>query len=171
MKKLILILIILPVVFLFYFLAGFYNISALMPHNPIFESFAHITKHRSIKRNAANIIPPPFSVDKKLLKKGFDIYDSKCVQCHNGPGINNNELAKGLYPRPPQFPQDLEYDEIGIKEIFWATKNGIKMTGMPSYSNSLSDYEIWAVVHFVLKLPEITEEDYKDYRRTLIINF
>ncbi|MGH7886171.1 MAG: c-type cytochrome [Thermodesulfobacteriota bacterium] len=154
-----------------YFLGGFYNVSALKPHNSIVESFAQTVKDRSIRKNSKNIIPPPLTVDKKLLKKGFDIYDSNCTYCHNAPGIEDSELSKALYPKPPRFPDNLEYDEIGEKEIFWIVKNGIKMSGMPAYSNSLGDDEIWAVVHFVLELPKISNEDYKDYSRTLIINF
>lgn len=170
MKRLILISIFLGA-FAVYFVGGFYNVSALKSHNSILESFTHITKHRSIKNHSKYIAPPLTTVDKKLLKQGFDVYDSKCAQCHGGPGISDSEFVKGLYPKPPRFPRDLEYDEIGDKEIFWTTKNGIKMSGMPAYSHTLDDDEIWAVVNFILKLPELNEEEYKDYKRTLILNF
>lgn len=170
MKRIILISIILAA-FIVYFVGGFYNISALKKHNSVFESITHITKHRSIKNHSKYIAPPLTKVDKKLLKKGFDIYDSKCAQCHGGPGISDSEFVKGLNPKPPRFPSDLEYDEIGDKEIFWTTKNGIKMSGMPAYNQTLDDDEIWAVVNFILKLPELNEDDYKDYKRTLILNF
>lgn len=170
MKK-IFIPVLIIIVVLTYFMTGFYNVSALIPHNALTESFAHITVHRSIRKHAKSITPPQLQVDKELLKQGFNIYDSKCAQCHSGPGIERSDIAKGMYPEPPRFPDDLEYDEVGEKEIFWTTKNGIKMSGMPSYDKTLDEKEMWALVKFIMQLPEITPEHYKDYRRTLIINF
>jgi hypothetical protein len=41
-------------------------------------------------------------------------------------------------------------------------KNGINMTGMPSFAAAgAKDSEIWAVVAFLKKLPSVSEADYK----------
>jgi mono/diheme cytochrome c family protein len=34
-------------------------------------------------------------------------------------------------------------------QLFWIVKNGIKMTGMPAWRDSMSDEQIWDVVGFL----------------------
>jgi hypothetical protein len=41
-------------------------------------------------------------------------------------------------------------------------KNGINMTGMPSFGpTGVPDGEIWTIVAFLKKLPNVSEADYK----------
>ena len=44
-------------------------------------------------------------------------------------------------------------------ELFWIVKNGIKMSGMPAWSDH-SDDELWGTVAFIEKLPAMSEADY-----------
>ena len=44
--------------------------------------------------------------------------------------------------------------------MFWIIKNGVKMTGMPSFGPSHKDDEIWKLVAFVQKLPKMKPEEY-----------
>ncbi|HEV3396760.1 MAG TPA: cytochrome c, partial [Xanthobacteraceae bacterium] len=47
-------------------------------------------------------------------------------------------------------------------ELFWVIKNGINMTGMPSFgATGVPDREIWTIVAFIKKLPTVPEADYK----------
>jgi hypothetical protein len=50
-------------------------------------------------------------------------------------------------------------------ELFWVIKNGIKMTGMPSFAAQdppMPDQEIWTVVvAFLKKLESVSDEDFK----------
>jgi hypothetical protein len=46
--------------------------------------------------------------------------------------------------------------------LFWVVKNGINMTGMPSFQLAgAKDEEIWAIAAFLKKLPTVSEADYK----------
>jgi mono/diheme cytochrome c family protein len=41
-------------------------------------------------------------------------------------------------------------------------KNGINMTGMPSFAGAgAKDEDLWAVVAYLKKLPNVSEADYK----------
>ena len=44
-------------------------------------------------------------------------------------------------------------------ELFWVVSNGIRMTGMPAFSPTHKQEEIWKIVAFVRHLPEITKEE------------
>ena len=49
-------------------------------------------------------------------------------------------------------------------KIFWAVKNGIRMTGMPSFGKAgVADNEIWQITAFVKALPKVSEADYKSW--------
>ena len=48
------------------------------------------------------------------------------------------------------------------REIFWVVKNGIRMTGMPSFAGAgVPDPEIWSMVAFLKKLPTVSDADFK----------
>jgi hypothetical protein len=48
--------------------------------------------------------------------------------------------------------------------LFWVIKNGINMTGMPSFALAgAKDEDLWSIVAFVKKLPIISDADYKTW--------
>ncbi|AXS81958.1 phosphogluconate dehydrogenase (NAD(+)-dependent, decarboxylating) [Marinobacter sp. Arc7-DN-1] len=49
-------------------------------------------------------------------------------------------------------------------ELFWATKQGIRFTGMPAWGPSRSDQELWDIVAFVMTLPKMNAADYDALR-------
>ncbi|MBW0006537.1 MAG: cytochrome c, partial [Sphingomonas sp.] len=50
------------------------------------------------------------------------------------------------------------------RELFWIAKNGIKMTGMPSWRDSLSDRQIWEVVAWLEASRELPPATYLRWR-------
>jgi mono/diheme cytochrome c family protein len=65
-----------------------------------------------------------------------------------------------LTPSPPDLKEIAQEDEPG--EVFWVVKNGIKMTGMPSFGAiGMDSNEIWSIVAFIRKLPNTSEADFK----------
>jgi mono/diheme cytochrome c family protein len=62
------------------------------------------------------------------------------------------------------YPPDLKEvaGERTPQQLFWVIKNGINMTGMPSFGAiEVPDEEIWTIVAFVKKLPSASESDYR----------
>ncbi|HYI29202.1 MAG TPA: c-type cytochrome, partial [Bradyrhizobium sp.] len=47
------------------------------------------------------------------------------------------------------------------RELFWIVKHGIKYTGMPAWVVQDRDDEVWAVVAFLKRLPELDAESYR----------
>jgi len=80
-----------------------------------------------------------------------------CVNCHGAPGASWQKFSEGLRPDPPDLSEVGQQREPG--QLFWVIKNGIKMTGMPAWSDH-SDAELWATVAFVRKLPAMSEQEY-----------
>ena len=80
-----------------------------------------------------------------------------CAGCHGAPGVPRGDIAQGLYPPPPDLAKAASL--YTPAELFWIIKHGIKMTGLPAWSDH-SDEEIWATVGFLEKLPGMKEQDY-----------
>ena len=146
-----------------YFFLGSYDVSATRPHLGIVETVFHGIAERSIRRNSKDVMNPHDVNDPDLYAKGFAEYDKMCVQCHGAPGVEPSATGKGLYPRPPLFPEEGLY-EYTLEEIFWVTKNGVKMTGMPAYGPTHDDETIWAIAVFLDRSRELTEERYGELR-------
>jgi len=163
MRNILILIIAIIIIAALYFFLGFYNVSATKPHSKIVETILHSVSESSIKRNAKSV-KNPFDVnDKDIYVKGFREYDEMCVQCHGAPGIEPSATGKGLNPKPPHFP-DEDLHEYTLEDIFWVTKNGVKMTGMPAYGPTHDDEVIWAIAIFLDRSRELSENGYKDLR-------
>ncbi len=146
---------------LIYMYSGIFDISARVPHDPITLWAMNTVRDNSIKHNADNNIKTPDLNDSDLVKMGFVHYREMCVGCHGGPGIERSEIGQGLYPKAPSFARVA--NDWTPHQLFWITKNGLKMTGMPAFGPTHSDEMIWAIVAFTKKLPTLTKEQYQTF--------
>lgn len=167
MKKIIVTLVVTLIViiaaFTIFIYSGAYNVSQLAPHNAITKWAINTAKEKSISKRIKDIKVPPMN-DTSMIVEGFRHYNEMCSTCHGGPGISPDELAKGLYPRPPKFYKSNDMPEPA--EAFWIIKNGIKFTGMPGFGATHDDQKIWAITDFLLnKMNKMTADEYQDWRK------
>ncbi len=143
-----------------FFYGGFYNVSA-MPDDPAFIkwSLEHI-RDASIDRHATDQPPIPLDDPATIQAGARAFYERGCVNCHGGPGVNWAKFSEGMRPDPPDL-KDAAAD-LEPRHVFWIVKNGINMTGMPSFGKiDVPDREIWTIVAFVKKLPGVSDADFK----------
>jgi mono/diheme cytochrome c family protein len=137
---------------------GVYDISANGSHTQPVHSLLELTMHRSVKRHAADIRTPPLA-DEALVARGALCFRDHCVQCHGGPGVAQAGIGRSMQPLPGPLvdaPQRWQ-----PRELYWITRNGIKMSGMPAWQHRLADEELWAVVAFMQRLPSLTAADFE----------
>jgi len=137
--------------------SGRIDVAASDPHWPLTRWVLETARTRSIKFHAADVRVPAGLDDPAKLPIGTEHFAAHCAVCHGAPGVPKGDIAEGLNPQSP----DLAHAS-GVytpSELFWILKHGIKMTGMPSWSDH-SDDELWAMVSFLEKLPNMTEQDY-----------
>ena len=137
--------------------SGAYNVAATEPHWGAVSRLLETVRVRSIKARAADIAAPANLDDQATLVMGTNHFAAHCAMCHSAPGVPKGDIAHGLYPAPPDLKAAAQFYTPG--ELFWIVKNGLKMTGMPSWKDH-SDEELWSTVAFIRKLPTMTEEDY-----------
>ena len=106
----------------------------------------------SIGRHAKDT-PTVSLEDTAVVQAGAKAFAARgCGNCHGGPGVTWAKFSEGLRPDPPDL-KDIA-GELEPREIFYVIKNGINMTGMPSFARiEVGDPEIWTIVAFVKKLP------------------
>ena len=166
MKKIIITIIItltiLIAAFFIYIISGAYEISQLSQHNALTKSIISLTTHSSINKRMKDIVVPGNLKDTAQIVLGFKHYHEMCSGCHGAPGVKPEELAEGLYPKPPQLYKNAE--EGDAQEFFWIIKNGIKMTSMPAYGPTHTDEKIWAITSFVTQhFANMTPDEYKSW--------
>ena len=140
-----------------YLYSGVYNVGATERHWDLTYWLLETARDRSIEVHAAGIPVPAELGDHDKILLGTEHFAAHCAVCHGAPGVPKGDIAKGLYPQPPNLADAAK--QFSTAELFWIVKNGIKMSGMPSWADH-SDDELWATVAFIEKLPGITEQDY-----------
>jgi mono/diheme cytochrome c family protein len=87
----------------------------------------------------------PISASDEVYAAGARIYRNNCAVCHGLPGRDQTAIAKGEFPKPPELfkGKGVTDDLAGV--TYWKVANGIRLTGMPGFSGSLSSEEMWQV--------------------------
>lgn len=141
-----------------YAYSGLYDVSASSSHSGFVEWLLSTTSHASVERRASDVEIPELD-DEALILAGINDFDSMCAACHGAPGRDPEAMGKGLNPPAPDLAE--EAGEMTPAELFWVTKHGIKMTGMPAWGATHDDDSIWPVVAFMTRLPELDESGYE----------
>ena len=138
--------------------SGLYDVSASSRHSGIVAWLFSTTSHASIERRAKWVDIPDLE-DQTLALAGIGDFDSMCTDCHGAPGQDPEAMGQGLNPAAPDLAESAK--EMSNTEFFWVTKNGIKMTGMPAWGKTHGDDDLWPVIAFLNKLPELDADSYQ----------
>jgi mono/diheme cytochrome c family protein len=101
-------------------------------------------------RIAKQIEQPPFGISEDVYEAGAKIYVKSCASCHGTPG-HDSPFGKWMYPVAPQlWKKHATSTVVGVSddepgETYWKVKNGIRLTGMPSFEHLYSTAEMWDV--------------------------
>lgn len=104
------------------------------------------------------IQPPPLD-DEGLLLKGAGHYDVGCSPCHGKPGTAVPAVMAAMTPPAPELTARLS--RWTPEELFSIVKHGIKFTGMPAWPAQQRDDEVWAVVAFLRRMPDLDAAGYR----------
>ena len=139
--------------------SGQYDISANVQHLQPVHSLLEKMMHQSVRRRAAQIKPPALD-SAALVARGAACYIAKCVQCHGGPGVAQAEIGRSMQPLPgPLVDAAARWRS---QELYWITRNGIKMSGMPAFEPTHSGDQLWELVAFLKMLPAMPASEYQD---------
>lgn len=137
---------------------GAYDVAATREHLGVTRWALHELTERSVARRAVPVTGAA-PTDSAALAHGFEHFDGMCVSCHGAPGVERGEIGQGMNPEPPDLAEEVE--EWSDAELFWITKHGVRLAGMPAFGPTHSDEEIWALVGFMRRLPDMDGEAYQ----------
>jgi cytochrome c oxidase cbb3-type subunit 2 len=111
------------------------------------------------KPEAAIVIPPPPPANADTLVKGKTLYaQAKCAECHGESGRGDGPSAAQLKDdfdlpiAPADFTRGQFKGGSHVSDIYRAMTVGLDGTPMPSFADSMTDAERWAISYYVLSL-------------------
>jgi mono/diheme cytochrome c family protein len=143
-----------------FFFGGYFSVAASEPDPGIVKWALTKVRAASIDHHARLAAPGNLD-DPEIVRGGARAFSERgCTNCHGAPGVNWQKFSEGLNPDPPDL-KDIAHERQPA-QLFWVVKNGIKMTAMPSFGAiGADDKEIWSIVAFIRKLPNVSEADFK----------
>jgi len=112
---------------------------------PFEETVANMALRASV--GSSRDLKAPLPVNDDTLIAGAKVYDGNCAMCHGAFQQPKPDLAKYMFPPPPQLlapGETMTKDPEG--ELYWKITNGIRMTGMPAFEKVLDENRRWQVV-------------------------
>lgn len=107
---------------------------------------------QNLVREGAQGISVPALQHPGLVARGAMLYSANCALCHGVPGVRPSPVVRSMRPQPRDLAEAAA--DWSPAEIFWIVKNGLPMTGMPAWRETLSDADLWALAAFVERLPQ-----------------
>ncbi len=135
-------LILVPVGVYYYFSSGMAPVAAAATPMPFEKMLVRKAQRARMEREMPQKMPP---WDEANLVRGAQIYKETCAVCHGLPGQPESAIAKGMFPKPPQLFLGKGVTDDPPPETYWKVAGGLRLTGMPSFSQSLSETQIWQV--------------------------
>jgi thiosulfate dehydrogenase len=147
-----------PICLFAYFAGGFAPVATSAAPMPMEKMLAKWALHARVDREMPK--SSPIAGDASNYAAGARIYRSNCAVCHGLPGQPESNIARGMFPDSPQlFQHGVTDDPPG--ETYWKVTNGIRLTGMPGFSKTLSEAERWQVSLMLAdadKLPQAVKD-------------
>ena len=137
---------------------GLYNVAASEQHfKPVYQLLEN-AMHQSVRLRARSVAePPPFN--ETMVLRGAGCYRDQCLQCHGGPGTAQGDIGKSMQPLPGPLVDAAR--RWSAKEMYWLTKHGIRMSGMPAWEHRLDEEELWSTVAFLQRMPDLDVAAFK----------
>jgi thiosulfate dehydrogenase len=136
-------LILIPLCVYIYFATGSAPVATAAPPMPFEKTLANAALQARIAKEMPKTVPVP--ADEPNFLAGANVYRENCAVCHGIPGGTPTAVARGMFPKPPKMLEGTGVTDDPPGETYWKVANGIRLTGMASFSESLSQTQMWQV--------------------------
>jgi mono/diheme cytochrome c family protein len=106
----------------------------------------------------------PVAASVENLRAARLHFADHCATCHGNDGSGNTMYGQGMYPHPPDLRTD-ETQKLSDGELFWIIENGVRFTGMPSFSTHGEQEDSWKLVLFIRHLPKLAPDERREMER------
>ncbi|MFZ3263380.1 MAG: cytochrome c [Terriglobales bacterium] len=134
-------IILVPVSVYFYFASGSAPVATTDSDMPFETLLADKAQNARIEKDMPKNVPIPANEANYLA--GAELYKQDCAVCHGLPLSPKTAIATGMYPHPPQLFMGKGVTDDPPGESYWKIFNGLRLTGMPGFSKSLNETQMW----------------------------
>lgn len=136
-------LILVPIFVYCYFRFGYAPVATAASPIPYERKLAHMGLNARIQKEAPK--RAPFQATEADMQNAAHLYRDNCAICHGVTDGSKSPVAKGMYPKPPELLKGKGVTDDPPGETYWKVDNGIRLTGMPAFGQSLSQKEMWQI--------------------------
>jgi thiosulfate dehydrogenase len=137
-----------------YFTGGSAPVATTDSDMPFEKYFAKKAQNVRIDKEMPKNVP--IQPTEANLVAGAELYKQHCAVCHGLPMTPKSAIATGMYPKPPLLLEGKGVTDDEPGESYWKIFNGFRLTGMPGFSKSLNETQMWQLALLVAnadKLP------------------
>jgi mono/diheme cytochrome c family protein len=127
------------------------------------EEFAATTARKMAVPSAYRHLRNPITPSTENIRAGMEHFSDHCATCHSNDGSGHSFFGKGLYPKPPDFRAPGTQNESD-GELYYTIENGVRLSGMPAFSEAHTAAQTWRLVLFIRHLPQITPEELNEMK-------
>jgi len=136
------------VVLLAWFRLGHPPVAVADPPLPFERWITQVPLNARIEREKPSV--PPIQADEDNFVAGAGIYRDQCAACHGFYGKPSSFAAHMYPPAPPLWEKHPDSEVVGVSDdppgdTVWKVENGIRLSGMPAFKDTLSETQIWQV--------------------------
>lgn len=136
-------LIAVPLAVYLYFGSGNAPVATADQAMPFERRLAHKALDARVEKEMPKTVP--VAADETTYRAGAQVYRERCAICHSFSDGSPSPMGQGMFPRPPRLLQGTGVTDDEPGETYWKVANGIRLTGMPAFRQSLSDVQMWQV--------------------------
>ena len=96
----------------------------------------------------------PLPATDEVVSQGQEVFLGSCAQCHGADARGDTNVGRNMNP-PAMDLSSPHVQHWSDAELFWIIKNGVRLTGMPSWKSSISDNDTWKLAGFIHNLPRL----------------
>jgi mono/diheme cytochrome c family protein len=123
----------------------------------------HPSREETSLANAAKDVVIPLEAGKmknplpetdEVVSQGQQVFLESCAVCHGPDGHAQTYIGRNMYP-PAMDLHSPHVQHWNEAELFWIIRNGVRLTGMPSWQSSISENDTWKLARFIHNLPRL----------------
>jgi mono/diheme cytochrome c family protein len=139
----------------YYFVSGM--APAAVADSPMFMERKMANRSLDAHIDKADVPTPPIQPSEDNYVAAAKIYKDDCAGCHGLPNQPPPAIAGNFFPDATLMFKGKGVTDDPPQVSYWKVKNGIRLTGMPTFKGVLDDTQMWQMALFVAnadKLPD-----------------
>ena len=137
-----------------YCATGMAPVATAAPELPFEHNLAKMALNARIEKEMPKTVPIP--ADEANLIAGAHLYTEHCAVCHGLPDQPATPIAKGMFPKATELFVKKGVTDDPPGENYWKAANGIRLSGMPGFKQSLSETELWQTALLVTNADKLS---------------